>query len=151
MQLTVGGSGDTGIGRMVEETGPGGWYGPGMPDRRFLVGFAGGAAVVLALFGVTTRLLSGTESTTTLDGYDSVLVDGRRALAPNVVAARTEGLYHPLPWVGVKVRVSCPTGLKAVTGTRITCVGKRGDDTVVDIPVTVVRVSGDRLTWRFER
>ncbi|MFJ8109031.1 DUF4333 domain-containing protein [Streptomyces sp. NPDC096132] len=122
-----------------------------MPDSRFLVGFAGGAAAVLALFGVTTELVTTTESTTTLDAYDTVLVDGHKALAPNIVAGRVESLYHPLPWVGTKVRVSCPTGLKAVEGARIVCTGRRGDGTSVDVPVRVVRVSGARLTWSFER
>ncbi|MFC4506906.1 MULTISPECIES: DUF4333 domain-containing protein [Streptomyces] len=122
-----------------------------MPDTRFLVGFAGGAAAVLAAFGVVTHFIARTESTTTLDRYDTVLVDGHRALAPNIVAGRTESLYHPLPWVGTDVRVSCPTGLTAVEGTRITCTGRRTDGTTVDIPVRVVEVAGARLTWRFER
>lgn len=122
-----------------------------MPDSRFLVGFAGGAAAVLALVGVTTPFVTRTESTTTLDRYDTVLVDGEKALAPDIVAGRVEGLYHPLPWVGTEVRVGCPTGLMAVEHARITCTGRRGDGTTVDIPVRVVQVSGARLTWAFER
>ncbi|MDX2677354.1 hypothetical protein [Streptomyces soliscabiei] len=52
----------------------------------------------------------GEESTTTFDAYDTVLVDGHQALAPNIVAGRVQS-----------------------------------------IPVRTVRVSGARLTWRFER
>ncbi|MEU1184479.1 hypothetical protein ABZ464_44080 [Streptomyces sp. NPDC005820] len=122
-----------------------------MPDSRFLVGFAGGAAAVLALVGLATPFVTRTESTTTLDRYDTVLVDGVKALAPGIVAGRVEGLYHPLPWVGTEVRVTCPTGLKAVPRTRIVCTGRRGDGTTVDIPVRVTAVSGARLTWSFAR
>jgi len=122
-----------------------------MPDSKFLVGFVGGAAAVLVLGGLATQLISREESTTTLDAYDTVLVDGHKALAPDIVAGRTESLYHPLPWVGTKVDVTCPTGLKAVPDARLTCTGKRSDGTTVDIAVRVVRVSGARLTWRFER
>ncbi|WP_327184154.1 DUF4333 domain-containing protein [Streptomyces sp. NBC_01334] len=122
-----------------------------MPDSRFLVGFVGGAAAVFVLVALATHLVSREESTTALDAHDTVLVEGHRALAPGTVAGRTQSLYHPLPWVGSKVHVTCPTGLKAVTGARLTCTGRRGDGTTVDIPVRVVRVSGASLTWRFER
>ncbi|MFI5798588.1 DUF4333 domain-containing protein [Streptomyces sp. NPDC051677] len=122
-----------------------------MPDSKFLVGLVGGAAAVLVLGGLATQLIAREESTTTLDAYDTVLVDGHRALAPNIVAGRVQGLYHPLPWVGTDVDVTCPTGLKAVPDARLTCTGKRNDGTTVDIPVRVVRVSGARLTWRFDR
>ena len=122
-----------------------------MPDSRFLLGVVGGAAAVLALGGIGTHLLSSTESTTALDAYDTVTVDGRTALAPNIVAGRTESLYHPLPWVGVKVHVSCPEGLKAQAGATLTCTGRRTDGTTLDIPVTVVRVTDTHLTWKFER
>ena len=122
-----------------------------MPDSKFLVGFVGGAAAVLVLGGLATQLISREESTTTLDAYDSVLVDGQKALAPDIVAGRTESLYHPLPWVGVKVHVSCPEGLKAQAGATLTCTGRRTDGTTLDIPVTVVRVTDTHLTWKFER
>jgi len=91
-----------------------------MPDSRFLVGVVGGAAFVLLVGGLGTRLIARTESTTGLDRYDTVVVDGHKALAPNIVAGRTQSLYHPLPWVGVKVEVSCPTGLKSVAGATLT-------------------------------
>ncbi|MEU9912319.1 DUF4333 domain-containing protein [Streptomyces sp. NPDC051001] len=122
-----------------------------MPDSRFLLGVVGGAAAVLALGGIGTHLLSSTESTTALDAYDTVTVDGHKALAPNIVAGRTESLYHPLPWVGVKVHVSCPEGLKAQPGATLTCTGRRTDGTTLDIPVRVVRVTNTHLTWKFDR
>ena len=122
-----------------------------MPDSRFLVGVVGGAAVVLLVGGLGTRLLSRTESTTRLDRYDTVVVDGHKALAANIVAGRTQSLYHPLPWVGVKVEVSCPTGLKAVAGTTITCTGRKNDGTIIDIPVTVISATDSRITWKFRR
>ncbi|MFD3496896.1 DUF4333 domain-containing protein [Streptomyces sp. NPDC058678] len=121
-------------------------------QRKFLVGAVGGAAAVAALFGVGTHLLSGTKSTTGLDGQSTESVGGHRALAANVVAGRTESKYHPLPWVGAKVSgVTCPTGLKAVVGASVTCTGKKSDGKPVDIPVTVVKATADSVTWKFER
>jgi hypothetical protein len=96
-------------------------------------------------------LVSGTESTTELNQFDTVTVDGHKALAPNIVAGRTQSKYHPLPWVGVKVHVSCPTGLKAVAGTTITCTGEKNDGTTIDIPVTVTQVTDSHITWKFQR
>lgn len=122
-----------------------------MPDSRFLLGVVGGAAAVLVLGGIGTHLLSTTESTTRLDTQDTVTVDGHKALAPNIVAGRTQSLYHPLPWVGTKVHVSCPEGLKAQTGATLTCTGRRIDGTTLDIPVTVVRATDTHITWKFER
>ncbi|MEV7884985.1 DUF4333 domain-containing protein [Streptomyces sp. NPDC002817] len=122
-----------------------------MPDSRFLLGVVGGAATVLVLGGIGTCLLSNTESTTRLDVYDTVTVDGHKALAPKIVAGRTQSLYHPLPWVGVKVHVSCPEGLKAQAGATLTCTGRRTDGTTLDIPVTVVRATDTHITWRFGR
>lgn len=107
--------------------------------------------MALALGVLGTLLLSGTESTTELSQYDTVTVDGHKALAPNIVAGRTQSKYHPLPWVGAQVHVSCPTGLKAVTGTTITCTGKRNNGTTVDIPVTVIKATDSHITWKFER
>lgn len=106
---------------------------------------------MVALGGLGTHLLSGTESTTGLDATSTVLVDGHRALAPNIVTGRIESKYHPLPWVGRKVSVSCPTGLKAVAGATVTCVGEEGGGRSVDIPVSVVRAGADSVTWKFER
>lgn len=121
-------------------------------QRKFLVGAVGGAAGVAALFGVGTHLLSGTESTTALDGPGTVTVGGHKALAANIVEGRTQSKYHPLPWVGTKLSdVSCPTGLKAVAGASVTCTGKKSDGDSVDIPVTVVKAAADSVTWKFER
>jgi hypothetical protein len=122
-----------------------------MPDSRFLVGLVAGAVAVLVLGGTATHLLSTTESTTRLDKFDTVTVDGHRALAPKIVAGRTQSLYHPLPWGGVKVRVSCPEGLKATEGATLTCSGRRNDGTTIDIPVTVLEATDTHITWKFER
>ncbi|MCD7440441.1 DUF4333 domain-containing protein [Streptomyces lincolnensis] len=122
-----------------------------MPDSRFLAGVVAGAAAVLVLGGVGTRLASTTESTTRLDRFDTVMVDGHKALAPRIVAGRTESLYHPLPWVGTEVDVSCPTGLKAVAGATLTCTGRKRGGATIDIPVTVISATDTRITWKFER
>ncbi|MEV0226288.1 DUF4333 domain-containing protein [Streptomyces sp. NPDC050704] len=122
-----------------------------MLDTKFVVGVVGGATAVLVLGGLGTHRFSGTESTTELDQFDTVMVDGHKALAPDIVAGRTQSKYHPLPWVGVKVSVSCPTGLKAITGTTLTCTGKRNDGTTIDIPVTVTKVTDSHITWKFQR
>ncbi|MEU1481258.1 DUF4333 domain-containing protein [Streptomyces sp. NPDC001668] len=122
-----------------------------MPDSRYLVGVVGGAAAVLVLGGIGTRLASGTESTTELDEFDTMVVDGHKALEPRIVAGRTQSKYHPLPWVGERVRVSCPTGLKNVVGTTIICTGQKNDGTTIDIPVTVTRVTESHITWKFAR
>jgi hypothetical protein len=122
-----------------------------MPDSGFLVGVAIGASAVLVLGTLGTRLVSGTESTTGLDRYDTVTVDGHRALAPDVVAGRLQSLYHPLPWVGAKAEVSCPAGLRAVTGATLTCAGEKEDGTTVDVPIRVVGATDTHITWTFER
>ena len=123
-----------------------------MQRSKFLVGLVGGATAMVALGGLGTYLLSGTESTTGLDAYTTVKVDGHRALSPKIVAGRTEGKYHPLPWVGKKVsQVTCPTGLKAVAGATITCTGKNSDGKSVTIPVSVVKATDSSVTWKFER
>ncbi|MEU1511338.1 DUF4333 domain-containing protein [Streptomyces sp. NPDC005811] len=122
-----------------------------MLSSKFLVGAIGGAAAVVAVGGLGTHLLSGTESTTGLDRYTTVLVDGHRALAANIVAGRTESRYHPLPWVGTDVTVTCPGGLKAVAGATLTCVGEEDGGRTVDIPVTVVKASAHSVTWTFTR
>ncbi|MCW8378897.1 DUF4333 domain-containing protein [Streptomyces justiciae] len=123
-----------------------------MQRSKFLVGVVGGAAATLALGGLGTYLLSGTESTSTLDTYSTATVDGHKALKSTIVAGRTQSRYHPLPWVGDKVSgVTCPTGLKAVAGASITCTGKKSDGSTVDIPVTVVKATASSVTWKFER
>lgn len=122
-----------------------------MLDTRFVVGVVGGAAAVLALAGLGTRLVSTAESTTRLDKYDTVPVDGHKALKPKIVAGRTQSRYHPLPWVGMTVQVSCPGALTAVAGTTMTCTGRRNDGTTVDIPVTVLKATDSSITWKFER
>ncbi|NGO41837.1 DUF4333 domain-containing protein [Streptomyces sp. YC419] len=87
-----------------------------------------------------------------LNGYSTVRVDGRKAISADIIEGRTENKYNPLPWVGEKVTgVTCPTGLKAVAGTTLTCTGKGEDGQAVDIRVTVVRASDRSVTWKFER
>ncbi|MFE7273576.1 DUF4333 domain-containing protein [Streptomyces sp. NPDC057623] len=123
-----------------------------MQRSKFLVGVVGGVTAAVALGGVGTHLLAGTESTTGLDDSSTASVNGHRALAANIVAARTEGKYHPLPWVGEKLTgISCPTGLKAVAGASITCTGKKGDGETVRIPVRVTKADAKSVTWKFER
>jgi hypothetical protein len=123
-----------------------------MQRSKFLVGVVGGVTAVVAVGGVGTYLLAGTESTTALDEYTTVSVGGHKALAGTIVAARTQGKYHPLPWVGGKVSgVTCPTGLKAVAGVSITCTGKDRDGGTVRIPVRVIKADGQSVTWKFER
>lgn len=123
-----------------------------MQRSKFLVGAVGGAAAVVAVGGLGTYLLAGTESTTGLDDISTVTVDGHRALSGTVVAGRTQSKYHPLPWVGEKVTgVTCPTGLKAVAGATVTCTGRTTDGKAVKIPVSVVKATHTSVTWKFER
>ncbi|MFF3374975.1 DUF4333 domain-containing protein [Streptomyces sp. NPDC002680] len=121
-------------------------------QRKALISVIGGATAAVALAGVGTHLIAGTESTTSLDKYTTVTVDGHKALSAKIVAGRAESKFHPLPWVGTKVSgVSCPTGLKAVTGASITCTGRTGKGKDIDIPVTVVKATDTSVTWKFER
>jgi hypothetical protein len=121
-------------------------------QRKFIIGVVGGASAVLGVAGVGVYALSGTESTTALDTYNTVQVDGQKALSSNIVAGRVQSKYHPLPLIGVKVHdVRCPTGLKAVAGATVSCSGKKADGSSVDIPVSVVKATGDSVTWKFER
>ncbi|MEH0416974.1 DUF4333 domain-containing protein [Streptomyces sp. B21-083] len=121
-------------------------------QRKALISVIGGATAAVALAGVGTHLLAGTESTTSLDKYTAVTVDGHRALSGGIVAGRAQSKFHPLPWVGTKVsQVSCPTGLKAVAGASITCTGHTGKGKDIDIPVTVVKATNTSVTWKFER
>ncbi|WP_416968755.1 DUF4333 domain-containing protein [Streptomyces sp. 4F14] len=123
-----------------------------MQRSRFLVGVLGGVAAVGVLGGLVTYLMSGTESTTGLDEYTTVKVDGERALSANIVAGRTEAKYHPLPWVGDKLSgVTCPSGLKAVAGASITCRGEKSGGGTVEIPVRVTKADANSITWAFDR
>lgn len=123
-----------------------------MQPSRFVVGVVGGATVVVALGALATHFIAGTESTTELDEHTTVLVGGHEALAPDIVALRTQGKYHPLPWVGREVHdVACPSGLKAVAGATLTCTGRTSDGKSIDIPVAVTRATDSSVTWKFDR
>ncbi|MEU9449888.1 DUF4333 domain-containing protein [Streptomyces sp. NPDC048277] len=123
-----------------------------MQRSRFVVGVIGGATAVVAVGALGTHFLADPESTSRLDAYSTVSVDGHKALAANIVAGRTQSRYHPLPWVGDKVTgVTCPTGLKAVAGSTVTCTGKKTDGSGVRIPVRVVSATDKSVTWKFER
>ncbi|MFI6810216.1 DUF4333 domain-containing protein [Streptomyces luteogriseus] len=123
-----------------------------MQRSTFLVGAVGGVTAVVALGGLGTYLLAGTESTSRLDEYSTASVDGHKALAGKIVAGRTESKYHPLPWVGDKVSdVTCPTALKAVAGATLTCTGTKRDGGTVRIPVRVTKADAKSVTWTFER
>ncbi|WP_151482707.1 DUF4333 domain-containing protein [Streptomyces albicerus] len=98
-----------------------------------------------------TYAVSGTQSTTGLDRYTAVTVDGHKALSADIVEGRIGSKYQPLPWVGRDIGpVSCPSGLKAVTGAGITCTAK-ADGKWVEIPVRVVKAGDTSITWKFER
>ncbi|MFF5359843.1 hypothetical protein ACFY4I_10675 [Streptomyces scabiei] len=98
--------------------------------------------------GALTYAMSGTESTTPLDEYTTVTVDGQKALSGRIVTGRTASKYSPLPWIGAGTGVvRCPD-LKAVAGTEVTCRAQDGDGKDVSVPVTVV---ADSITWKFER
>ncbi len=121
-------------------------------QRKALISVIGGATAAVALAGVGTYLIAGTESTTSLDEHTTVLVDGHKALSGDIVAGRAQSKFHPIPWVGTKVsRVSCPTGLKAVAGASITCTGRTGKGKDIEIPVTVVKATDTSVTWKFDR
>ncbi|MET7704326.1 MULTISPECIES: DUF4333 domain-containing protein [unclassified Streptomyces] len=123
-----------------------------MQRSKFLVGVVGGVTAVVALGGLGTSLLSGTESTSRLDEFSTTSVDGHKALAANIVEGRTESKYHPLPWVGDKLSdVTCPTGLSAVAGATLTCTGKKSDGKTLDIAVRVTKADAKSVTWKFER
>ena len=109
------------------------------------------AVAVLGAGSAVTYAVSGTESTTGLDRYDTVEVDGHKAHSNTVVAARIGSKYQPLPWIGEDIgSVACPTGLKAAAGTAMTCTAK-ADGKRVAIPVTVVEATDTSGTWKFER
>ncbi|MEW2401692.1 DUF4333 domain-containing protein [Streptomyces sp. NPDC046862] len=120
-------------------------------QRKTLISIGGAVAVVLAGGVVLTYTLGGSESTTHLDSTSSATVDGHKALAGNIVGGRTESKFHVLPWVGTAVKdVTCPD-LKAVAGAKVTCTAKEDDGKELSIPVSVVKVDGSAVTWKFER
>ncbi|MDX2533166.1 hypothetical protein [Streptomyces scabiei] len=112
------------------------------------------AGVVAALAvggGALTYAMSGTESTTGLDEFTTVTVDGQKALSGRIVTGRTASKYSPLPWIGAGTDiVKCPT-LKAVAGTEVRCLARDGDGKDLSIPVTVVEADATSITWKFER
>ncbi|MFF6782975.1 hypothetical protein [Streptomyces sp. NPDC012510] len=121
-----------------------------MERRPMLITGAAVAAVAVG-GGALTYAMSGTESTTGLDKFATVTVDGQKALSGNIVAGRTSAKYSPLPWIGGDTSVvKCPD-LKAVAGTRVTCTAKDGDGKDLSIPVTVVKADASSVTWKFER
>jgi hypothetical protein len=109
----------------------------------------------VAVIGAATALtyaVSGTESTTELDHYSAVTVDGHPALIDSLVAGRISSKYQPLPWVGSDIGpVSCPSALKAVAGTTMTCTAKADGGGLVRIPVSVIKAGDTSITWKFER
>ena len=98
-----------------------------------------------------TSSLGNRTSTTALTSTSTVTVNGHPALAPKIVAGRTQSRYHPLPWLGKKITgTRCPSGLEAVVGAKVTCTARSGSATVT-IPVTVKKASGRSVTWKFDR
>ncbi|WP_234441218.1 hypothetical protein [Streptomyces scabiei] len=68
-------------------------------ERKPLV-LAGVAVAAVAVGGGgLTHAMSGTESTTGLDRFTTVTVDGHKALSGKTVAGRTSSKYSPLPWI----------------------------------------------------
>ncbi|MDX3693939.1 hypothetical protein PV726_27105 [Streptomyces europaeiscabiei] len=120
-------------------------------ERKPLV-LAGVAVAAVAVGGgALTYAMSGTESTTGLDRFTTVTVDGHKALSGKIVAGRTSSKYSPLPWIGGDTSfVKCPD-LKAVAGTEVTCTAKDGDGKDLSIPVTVIKADASSVTWKFER
>jgi hypothetical protein len=120
-------------------------------ERKPLLITGAAVAAVAVGGGALTYALSGTESTTGLDRFTTVTVDGRPALSGKIVAGRTESKYSPLPWIGGETSgIRCPD-LKAVTGAEVTCTAKDGDGKDLSIPVTVVKADASSVTWKFER
>jgi hypothetical protein len=122
-----------------------------MQQRTIVIGVSG-VALLGALGAAGTYALSGTESTTVLDKYSTVTVDGQQALSGEIVAGRVESKYHPLPWVGARITgTSCPSGLKVRAAAALTCTAKDSGGKEVKIPVKVTKVSGSSVTWTFTR
>ncbi|WP_326574052.1 hypothetical protein OG250_02020 [Streptomyces sp. NBC_00487] len=120
-------------------------------ERRPLLITGVALAAVAAGGGALTYAMSGTESTTGLDRYSAVTVDGEKGLSGTIAAGRIASKYSPLPWIGGETSdLKCPD-LKAVAGTEVTCTAKDGDGRDLSIPVTVVRADASSVTWKFER
>lgn len=120
-----------------------------MPKIILLAGVA--AAAALGVGAAVTIALNGTESTTTLDQHSTETVDGQRALARGLVEGRALSKFHPLPWVGTKITaLECPTGLPAAAGATMTCTAAASSRSI-PVRVSVVKVDGDRISWKFER
>ncbi|MDQ0952922.1 hypothetical protein QFZ24_006845 [Streptomyces phaeochromogenes] len=120
-------------------------------QRKHLI-VIGGTAVALVGGGAgVTYAVSGTQSTTELDSYSTVTVDGHKALSAQILGGRIQSKYRPLPWIGRDIGpVSCPSGLKAVAGASLTCTAE-ADGKRVEIPVSVVKAGATSITWKFER
>jgi hypothetical protein len=124
-----------------------------IPTSRYT---AVGAALVFAGLAsgiVATHMASDTASTTTLDQQTSAVhAAGAPELSGTIIAGQIVGKYHPLPWVGTKLRTAtCPSGLQARVGASITCVGSSGSGAPIKIPVHVTAISGTNVTWTFDR
>ncbi|WP_200301503.1 hypothetical protein [Streptomyces adelaidensis] len=120
-------------------------------ERKPLIMTGAAVAAVALGGGALTYAMSGTESTTGIDRYSAVTVDGQKALKGDLVAGRTESKYSPLPWIGGDISgLKCPD-LKAVADTKVTCTAKDGDGKDLSIPVTVVKADASSVTWKFER
>lgn len=123
-----------------------------LPTPKFAAVGAGAVLALVASGIVLTHAIGGTTSTTTLDQFSTVKVDGKPALSGSIVAGRIMSKYHPLPWVGSKLSdASCPTGLEARVGASITCTGSSASGARITIPVHVTAISGDAVTWSFDR
>ncbi|MFC8196112.1 DUF4333 domain-containing protein [Streptomyces sp. NPDC057298] len=121
-------------------------------QRKHMIVVGATAAVLVGAGTGVTYAVSGTQSTTGLDKYSSVTVDGHKALSADILQGRIESKYQPLPWVGRDIgAVSCPSGLKAVAGASVTCTAKTAEGKRVEIPVRAVEVTGTSITWKFER
>jgi hypothetical protein len=118
-----------------------------------IMAVASGTVLAFIMTGVAaTHAFNGTESTTTLDQRSTVRVGGKDALAGSIVAGQIMTKYHPLPWVGAKLRgVTCPNGLKAQVGASISCLAANASGRRIEIPVRVTAVSGSAVTWSFNR
>ncbi|MFJ3620438.1 hypothetical protein ACIPSH_20085 [Streptomyces iakyrus] len=120
-------------------------------ERKPLIVTGVAVAAVAVGGGALTYAMSGTESTTGLDKFTTVTVDGHKALSGTIVAGRTSSKYSPLPWIGGDTSVmNCPD-LKAVAGATVTCTAKDGDGKDLSIPVTVLKADATSVTWTFER
>ncbi|MFI9751654.1 hypothetical protein [Streptomyces collinus] len=120
-------------------------------ERKPLIVTGVAVAAVAVGGGALTYAMSGTESTTGLDKFTTVTVDGHKALSGTIVAGRTSSKYSPLPWIGGDTSVMTCPDLKAVAGAKVTCTAKDGDGKDLSIPVTVLKADATSVTWAFER